>query len=96
MNEKTFSAITQPTLMLYYYKDEKNQDPVVKVSAMKKMFDQIKTPAAMKRAVAIPNAGGHVIANNIKSKDIVSVEKETTLFFEQVLQLKQLSDSKNQ
>ena len=31
MLPSTFSAIRQPTLALYYYKDEKNQDPVVKL-----------------------------------------------------------------
>ena len=38
MNKKTFEKVQQPTLMLYYYKDEIHQDSVVKVGAMKKMF----------------------------------------------------------
>ena len=41
MNKATFNKIKQPTLLLYYYKDEQHQDPVVKVSAMKEMFEQL-------------------------------------------------------
>ncbi|MEI2749521.1 MAG: hypothetical protein V9E88_12255 [Ferruginibacter sp.] len=47
MNKDTFKKISQPALMLYYYKDEQHQDPVVKVSAMLEMFDELGTPAAL-------------------------------------------------
>jgi esterase/lipase len=40
MKQSVFKKITQPTLLLYYYKDEDHQDSVVKVSAMKRMFAQ--------------------------------------------------------
>ena len=88
MKESTFSAIRQPVLMLYYYKDEDNQDKVVKVSAMKRMFSQLGTPASEKRQVPIPGAGDHVIGSYIKSKDIISVEKETERFAIEVLKLR--------
>ncbi len=88
MTPGTFSKVKQPTLTLYYYKDQKNQDPVVKVSAMKDMMQQLGTPEAQKKMVAIPGAGGHVLASPISSKDIVQVEKETAIFLETVLQLK--------
>jgi esterase/lipase len=83
-----FNKIKCPLLTLYYFKDEKNQDPVVKVSAMKEMFEAVGTPANLKRMVPIPEAGNHVLASPIQSKDIVSVEKETALFLEQIMQLK--------
>jgi esterase/lipase len=83
-----FNKIKCPLLTLYYYKDEKNQDPVVKVSAMKEMFDAVATPAKLKRMVPIPEAGNHVLASPIQSNDIISVEKETALFLEQIMQLK--------
>jgi esterase/lipase len=83
-----FNKIKCPLLTLYYFKDEKNQDPVVKVSAMKEMFDAVATPANLKRMVPIPEAGNHVLASPIQSNDIVSVEKETALFLEQIMQLK--------
>ena len=87
MTKETFAKIKQPTLALYYYKDEKLQDPVVKVSAIKDMMSHINTPAAQKKIVAIPEAGNHVLASPIQSKDIVSVEKETVTFMKEVLGL---------
>jgi len=87
MNKETFARVKQPTLLLYYYKDEQHQDSVVKVSAMKKMYAELATADSFKRAIALPNTGGHVIASPIKSKDVVSVEKETKRFFEEVIHL---------
>jgi hypothetical protein len=74
MKESTFKKVHQPVLLLYYYKDDKHQDPVVKVSAMK-------------REMAIPNAGNHVIGSYIKSKDYKSVEDQCVIFMQQVLGL---------
>jgi pimeloyl-ACP methyl ester carboxylesterase len=87
MKESTFRRITQPTLLLYYYKDDKNQDPVVKVTAMKRMFTQLSTPDGQKRQIAIPNAGDHVIGSFIKSKDIKTVEEECEKFGKEILKL---------
>jgi pimeloyl-ACP methyl ester carboxylesterase len=85
MNEATFKRITQPTLLLYYYKDKIHQDSTVKVSAMHEMFEQLGTPATRKRSIAVPNAGNHVIGSYIRSKDIPGVEKHIELFMTQVL-----------
>ncbi len=88
MTKKTFSKVTQPVLLLYYYKDEQHQDDVVKVSAMKEMFTQLATDTLNKRAIALPNTGDHVMASPIKSKDVESVERETKKFLEEVMLLK--------
>jgi hypothetical protein len=88
MIEPTFKSVTQPVLALYYYKDEKNQDPVVKVSATKKMFAQLGTPVNKKRQVAMPNTGNHVLASPILSKDVAGVEMETAKFLQEIMQLK--------
>jgi hypothetical protein len=74
-------------LMMYYYKDEKNQDPVVKVSAMQRMFKQLGTPANLKKEMAVPDAGEHVIASHIKSKDLQTVENETEKFAREILHM---------
>ena len=89
MKESTFKKITQPVLMLYYYKDDEHQDDVVKVSAMKRMFTQISTADSLKRQVAIPNAGHHVLGSPIKSKDIKTVEEECVKFAMDVLRLEE-------
>jgi len=83
----TFQQIKQPALSLYYYKNEKEQDPVVKVSAIQKMMGQLGTAENFKKSVAIPEAGNHVLASPIQSKDIQSVEKETRLFLQEVMKL---------
>ncbi|GAB1463082.1 alpha/beta hydrolase [Pedobacter sp.] len=80
MTPSLFKKVKQPTLLLYYYKNEKEQDPVVKVAAMLKMFDELGTPADKKEKVALPNTGNHVIGSYITSKDIPSVEKAMNEF----------------
>lgn len=87
MKQSTFKKITQPVLMLYYFKDEEHQDNVVKVSAMKRMFEQLGTATNLKRQVAIPNAGDHVIGSYIKSKDVLTVQDECDKFATEVLKL---------
>ncbi|MBL7697275.1 MAG: alpha/beta fold hydrolase [Chitinophagaceae bacterium] len=88
MKPGLFKKVTQPALMLYYYRDEIHQDSVVKVDAMQKMFSELGTPADKKRAVPIPNAGNHVIGSYIKSNDVAAVEKEIEKFIDEVLRIK--------
>jgi len=85
MKASLFERIKQPTLLLYYFKNEQEQDPVVKVTAMKRMFRQLGTPDSLKIAMALPNTGDHVLASPIKSKDITSVENACTDFAIRVL-----------
>lgn len=87
MTSNTFALVKQPVLTLYYYKDEKNQDPVVKVSAMKDMMAQLATATTQKKMIAIPEAGSHVLASPIQSKDIMGVERETENFLQTTLHL---------
>lgn len=88
MKESTFRKVTQPALLLYYFKDEEHQDKVVKVPAMKRMFEQLGTPENLKRQVPIPNAGDHVIGSYVKSKDVQTVEDECEKFAIEILHLK--------
>ncbi len=87
MNENTFVKIKQPALVLYYYKDEKNQDKVVKISAIKEMFDHLGTDIAKKKMVAIPNAGDHVLGSPIVSHDIKTPQNEIASFLISIMQL---------
>jgi phosphopantothenoylcysteine synthetase/decarboxylase len=79
------SQFVTPLTLASLTKDDVHQDSTVKVSAMKEMFSQISTPAAKKRAVALPNTGNHVIGSYIKSKDLQSVEEETLKFTREIL-----------
>ncbi|MBM3411775.1 MAG: alpha/beta hydrolase [Bacteroidetes bacterium] len=88
MRASLFERVKQPTLLLFYYKNQLEQDPVVKVSAMKRMFRQLGTPDSLKSALALPNTGDHVLASPIKSKDVAGVEKACTDFAINVLHWK--------
>jgi pimeloyl-ACP methyl ester carboxylesterase len=87
MRSSLFEKVKQPVLLLYYYKDEEHQDPVVKVSAMQRMFRQLGTPENLKREMALPETGDHVMGSPIKSKDVTSVLNETLRFGKEILQL---------
>jgi pimeloyl-ACP methyl ester carboxylesterase len=87
MITETFESVKQPVLMLYYYKDEKHQDPVVKVSAMLEMFAELGTDSAKKRSVAMPLTGDHVIASPLKSGDVAGVIRETKSFLRDIMKL---------
>ena len=73
LSDETFKAISQPSLTLYYYKNETEQDPQVSVSAMIDMHSKLNTPAADKVLKAIPDAGAHVIGSSLTSKDVGGV-----------------------
>jgi D-alanyl-D-alanine dipeptidase/esterase/lipase len=88
MNETTFKKIKQPSLSLYYYKNEAEQDSTVKVSAMLTMNQQLGTPDSLKETVAIPEAGTHVIGCYIRSKDVFSVERAAEQFAVEKLKMK--------
>ena len=87
MNKSLFEKVKQPTLMLYYYRDKDHQDDVVKVSAMKTMFSQLGTPSDLKKEIAAPNTGDHVIGSYIKSKDVETVKNECLKFGKEILKL---------
>jgi hypothetical protein len=52
------------------------------------MYDLLGTPGPLKRKMAFPESGHHVIASYIRSRDWKSVTHETAEFFEEVLHLK--------
>ncbi|MBT1703998.1 alpha/beta hydrolase [Chryseosolibacter indicus] len=87
MNKETFNKVKQPVLTLYYYKNEQEQDPEVKVSAMLEMHEQLGTPSELKIAKPIPSAEAHVIGGALSSKDVESVYQEMREFAIQTLQM---------
>ncbi len=90
MVPETFAKVKQPVLMLYYYKDSTHQDDVVKVDAMLKMYDELGTPAELKRKQAMPNAENHVLGSYIKSKDIEGVQSAIALYMNEVLKMEEV------
>lgn len=90
MTKETFVRVKQPCLTLYYYKDEENQDPEVKVSAMLEMNEQLGTPANLKEAIAMPNAGAHVLGSSLVSKDVEGVYQAMEKFAVEKLRMKKV------
>jgi pimeloyl-ACP methyl ester carboxylesterase len=80
MTKEVFAKVKQPVFLGYYYKNEKEQDQQVKVSAMLIMLDQLGTPDSLKMKVDFPDAGDHVIGCSLLSKSYRDVEKEMIAF----------------
>ncbi|TXN37033.1 alpha/beta hydrolase [Flagellimonas hymeniacidonis] len=91
MVPETFQKVEQPVFLGYFYKDEANQDNVVSVPAMLKMFEALGTESNLKRKVAFSNVGDHVMTSSITSKDLESVQEETDKFFEEIIGLQSVS-----
>jgi esterase/lipase len=84
MNAETFGRIKCPVFLGYWYKNEEEQDKVVSIPAMKEMMTQLGTPADQKTEVSFPEAGNHVLASYVLSKDYARVEGETVKFLEKI------------
>ncbi len=88
MIPSTFKKVKQPVLNLYYYKDENHQDQMVNVEKVKWMHGLLATPENKKRIFNVENAGDHILANPIRSKDVSTVFKQTSAFCDEILGLK--------
>ena len=93
MTQETFSKVDKPVFLAYYYKNEEQQDPIVKVNAMLKMYDQLKTPDSKKQKQAFPEAGTHVIGCKLFSGAWKEVETASFQFAEEKLGLVPVKDA---
>lgn len=82
-----YKKIKMPVLVGYYYKDEELQDKTVSVKAIREMFPLLGTPAALKREIAFPESGHHVMTSYMTSADLEGVLRETEKFFEEILKI---------
>ena len=93
MHEETFQRVTDPMVMVYYYRDGTNQDKIVSVKRMLEMYDQLGTPSGQKMEVAVADARGHIIGSDIFNDNLDSVWKPLTKFCEEVLHLPVVNDT---
>jgi esterase/lipase len=87
MVNKEFAKVKCPTFLGYWYKNEAEQDKVVSVPAMLKMYEHLGTQQALKTKMAFPNAGNHVLASYVLSKDLSGVEAATKKFYKEIVKL---------
>ncbi|PTN09356.1 carboxylesterase [Mangrovibacterium marinum] len=86
MKDKVFKQVQAPVFLGYYYQDEEQQDPVVRVDAALRMFDELGTAAELKQKQAF-DAGAHVIGCGMYSKAQKEVEAAAIRFGEQILHI---------
>ncbi|WP_456462717.1 alpha/beta hydrolase [Reichenbachiella sp.] len=88
MTDEVFEKINTPYFIGYYYKNDEESDHVISVPGILDFDKKTNTPENLKRVIAFPNVGNHVMASDLQSKDINSVIEETSLFIEEVLNIK--------
>ena len=83
-----YSAVTQPTLMFYYYADDTNQDETIDVAAARGAFAQLNHGAAhpQSKSVAITR-GAHVLFSEHIPSDKDTILDESRHFLRAVVGL---------
>lgn len=71
--KETYQNIHCPVFSGVYYRDEENQDPVIRVSAVREMHKHLGTPADQQAFQEFPNANAHVIAGDLQSGAVPEV-----------------------
>ncbi len=83
--DHVYQQVKAPTLLLYYYKDEKHQDDAASVKAMLESFAKFggRAPHPLNRAIAVEN-GDHVLFSRYKETDKKLIVKEAARFLNAV------------
>ncbi|WP_020530764.1 alpha/beta hydrolase [Flexithrix dorotheae] len=92
MKPEVFAKIKCPLFLGYYYKNEKLQDQVVSVGAMREMFGMLGTPDSLKVNMPFPEAGEHVIASKYVSKNWQEVRDSTMVFLGETMNLQPVDE----
>ncbi len=83
---EVFKKVSAPSLLLYYYKNEKEQDPTASVPLMLagfKSFGLEKTPNPQNKEIRIEN-GRHVLMSKWIITDKALIEKETEAWLKEI------------
>ncbi|MDV6235714.1 alpha/beta hydrolase [Leptospira ellisii] len=85
-----FSKISSPVLLLYFYKDEKEQDSSASVKSMLNAFDRIQKngKASPLNAAVKVELGNHVLLSKYMKTDKELILKETESFLSRVFSKK--------
>ena len=87
MRPEVFQRITAHVFMGYYYKNEEEQDKVVSIPAMLKMYDQLGTLNEKKQKMAFPDAGDHVLTSYLSTPNHHQVQQAALEFLKKQLDI---------
>lgn len=90
MTTSTFANVTCPVFIGYYYKNEREQDKVVSVAAIKKMFTKLGTKPGKKILRNFPESRTHVIGSGLISGSTENVKNETIRFLSSILAINEM------
>ncbi|WP_040506623.1 alpha/beta hydrolase [Leptospira wolbachii] len=91
-----YPKITAPTLLMYYYKSEREHDFVASIPAMLKVYDAIQTgpnPNPKNKLLKIEN-GAHVLLSKYVKSDKELIEKELIQFIKDTTGAEEVKKSK--
>ena len=80
MTRQTFTEVECPTFTGYYYKNEKQQDKVVSVEAIKSMYRSLSVEESKKVLKNYPDAGTHVICSGLISRSTNRLKTDSCRF----------------
>ncbi|MCH2215471.1 MAG: alpha/beta hydrolase [Flavobacteriales bacterium] len=90
--KQVFEKVTCPVFNGVYYKDEENQDEVIRVSAVREMHESLGTNNHQKVLAEFPNADSHVIAYSDRSGSTEEIQRATINFMKDILSMKEVVD----
>lgn len=87
MTKEVFEKVEQPLFVGYYYKNSTEQDHIVQVPAIIDMFNEISTPDDLKVKMVLPEAGTHIIGNELFSKSVPELKQGVIDFGTEILKM---------
>lgn len=90
MTKETWSKISPPYMVGYYYKNDEECDQTISVDAIQSFYETTQTPAEQKRLYPFPDVGVHNIVSKYRSKDLDAVRQKTWEFAAEVLGLEKI------
>lgn len=80
MKNDLFRKVQCPAFIGYYYKNRRERDKVVSISAIKEMSEKLRTRTEKICLTNFPEAQNHVICSSLVSKSVDNVIKQTKKF----------------
>jgi hypothetical protein len=87
MTDETFSKISIPVFIGYYYKNSRSFDKIISIEAIKDFETKINTPKDKIEVIPISTGRGHVITSKYMNPEWEAVQRKIFKFGEDKLKL---------